>query len=62
MYSRILVPLDGSEQGERALAHARRIAEAGKADLFLIQAMSREPEYEASRVGEFGNPMGFRST
>ncbi len=59
MYSRILVPLDGSEQGEMALPHIRRIAEPGKADLFLIQAVSRAPEYEASRVGGFGNPTVF---
>ena len=59
MYSRILVPLDGSEQGERALPHAKRIAEAGEADLFLIQAVSREPEYEISRMGDFGNPTVF---
>ena len=59
MYSRILVPLDGSEQGERALPHAKRVAEAGKADLILIQAVSRAPEYEAARISDFGNPTVF---
>ena len=59
MYSRILVPLDGSELGERALPHVKSVTGANKAELFLIQVVSRAPEYEASRIGDFGNPTVF---
>ena len=39
MYSKILVPLDGSERSERVLPPARSIVEALKVDVELLQAI-----------------------
>jgi len=53
MYSKVLVPLDGSEVSERALAHAQSLADAFGARVYLLQVISVSHEYEAFRsVGE----------
>lgn len=39
MYTKILVPLDGSALGERALAHAGEIAKGSGAELILMQVV-----------------------
>jgi nucleotide-binding universal stress UspA family protein len=39
MYSKILVPLDGSEFGERAIQHAEEIGQATKAEIILFQVV-----------------------
>ena len=49
MYSKVLVPLDGSDVSERALAHAQSVAEALGARVYLLQVISLSHEYEASR-------------
>jgi len=53
MYSKVLVPLDGSEVSERALPHAQSLADAFGARVYLLQVISLSHEYEAFRsVGE----------
>jgi nucleotide-binding universal stress UspA family protein len=49
MYSQILVPLDGSENSERALPHAQELAQASGATLHLIQVVSRSEELDMVR-------------
>jgi nucleotide-binding universal stress UspA family protein len=56
MYSKMLVPLDGSEVSERALAHAQSIANAFGARVYLLQVISLTHEYEASRDGGGESP------
>ena len=51
MYSKVLVPLDGSEVSERALPHAQRVVDAFGARLYLLQIISLTHEYEAVRGG-----------
>jgi len=46
MYSHVLVPLDGSEASERALAHAQALAAAFDARVHLLQVISISHEYE----------------
>jgi nucleotide-binding universal stress UspA family protein len=41
---KVLVPLDGSENAERALPHAQELAQASGATLHLIQVVSRSEE------------------
>ena len=54
MFSNILVPLDGSEFGDKALPLAQDLAKSSGATIHLIQVISRQPEFEAmhSRGGE----------
>ena len=52
MFTRILVPLDGSELAERALPLARSIRQSSNATIHLVQAVSRLPEAEAGRSGD----------
>jgi nucleotide-binding universal stress UspA family protein len=54
MYSQILVPLDGSENSERALPHAQELAQASGATLHLIQVVSRSEELNMARGGGYG--------
>lgn len=54
MYSQILVPLDGSENSERALPHAQELARASGATLHLIQVVSRAEELDMARGGGYG--------
>ena len=49
MFTKILVPLDGSELGETALPVAQDLAQSYKAVIHLVQAISRQPEAEAAR-------------
>ena len=53
MYSQILVPLDGSENSERALPHAQELAQASGATLHLIQIVSRSEEFDMVRGGGY---------
>jgi len=39
MYSKILVPLDGSKFGERAIQHAEEIGQCTKAEIILFQVI-----------------------
>lgn len=43
MYSRILVPLDGSKLAEKALPHAQGLAKTSGATIHLINVLSRYP-------------------
>jgi nucleotide-binding universal stress UspA family protein len=43
MYTRILVPLDGSELAEKALPHAQGLARDGQATIHLVQVFTRHP-------------------
>jgi nucleotide-binding universal stress UspA family protein len=43
MYKRILVPLDGSDFAERALAHAVDIARCGESSLDLVRVVRMAP-------------------
>src|ERR687896_1067229 len=53
MYSQILVPLDGSENSERALPHAQELAQASGATLYLIQVVSHSEEQDMVRGGGY---------
>jgi nucleotide-binding universal stress UspA family protein len=52
MYSKMLVPLDGSEASERAVAHAQSVAKALGARVYLLQIISLTHEYEAFHGGD----------
>ena len=52
MFTRVLVPLDGSELAERALPLAQSIAQSSSATIHLVQVVSRLPELEAGRAGD----------
>lgn len=54
MYSQILVPLDGSENSERALPHAQELARVSGATLHLIQVVSHSEELDMARGGGYG--------
>ena len=54
MYQQILLPLDGSELAERALAPAQAMALAFKARLHLFQALSYAEEFDLMRGTEYG--------
>jgi nucleotide-binding universal stress UspA family protein len=56
MYSKVLVPLDGSEVSERALAHAQSLADAFGAKVHLLQIISLSHEYEAFHGGGNESP------
>lgn len=43
MYSKILVPVDGTPPSEQALRHARPLATAHRAELVLLKAVAPEP-------------------
>lgn len=44
MYTRILVPLDGSKLAEKALPHAQGLARGGQATIHLVQVFTRHPQ------------------
>ena len=48
MFSKILVPLDGSALSEKALAMAQHLARPADTSLHLMQVISLQPELEAS--------------
>ncbi len=52
MFTEILVPLDGSELGEKALPLAQSISQSSNATIHLVQVVSRLPELEAGRAGD----------
>ena len=52
MYSRILVPVDGSKLSEKALPHAQGLAKVAGATVHLVQVYARHPEVGASVEGE----------
>ena len=52
MFTRILVPLDGSELAERALPLAQSISQSSNATIHLVQVVSRLPELEAGRTDD----------
>jgi nucleotide-binding universal stress UspA family protein len=49
MFSKILVPLDGSELSEKALAMAQNLASTSDTSIHLMQVISLRPELEARR-------------
>lgn len=51
MYSNILVPLDGSDPGERALRTAESLARIHNASLYLIHVVPWQPELEGTKRG-----------
>ena len=51
MFSNILVPLDGSDQGERALRTAENLARVHNASIHLIHVVPWQPELEGARRG-----------
>ncbi len=53
MFTRILVPLDGSELAEKALPVAEGLARALGGTVHLLQVVSRLPILEASRASGF---------
>ncbi len=53
MFSNILVPLDGSELGERALLKAENLARFHSASMHLIHVVPRQPELEGAQRGLF---------
>lgn len=46
MYSKIVVPLDGSENSERALSHATEMAKAMGSTVHLLQVVTRSEELQ----------------
>lgn len=51
MYTKILVPLDGSPLAERALTHAEEIGRATKAEIILFQSL-QAPLGDAPEAGQ----------
>lgn len=49
MFSKILVPLDGSELSEKALSMAQNLASSSNASLHLLQVISLRPVLDARR-------------
>ena len=55
MFNSILVPLDGSDLAEKALAKAQEMAQATGAVLHLVHVVSHSPELEVGSAGGFGS-------
>ena len=55
MFSNILVPVDGSEIGERSLPVAQGMAKSSGGTIHLVQVISREPELQAVHGGGAGS-------
>ena len=51
MFSNILVPLDGSDQGEGALRTAESLARVHNASIHLIHVVPWQPELEGAKRG-----------
>ena len=58
MYSRILVPLDGSKLAEKALPHAQGLAKTSGASIHLINVFTKHP---SSGIPPTGGPESDRS-
>lgn len=54
MYDRILLPLDGSELGEKAIAHTRALARAFHSTVYLLHVVSHYQQIDAARMGDLG--------
>lgn len=52
MFSRILVPLDGSKLAERALPHVRKMARVFDSEIRLLQVLDSSPYQEAPQITE----------
>jgi nucleotide-binding universal stress UspA family protein len=55
MFSKILVPLDGSELSEKALSMAQNLASSSDTSIHLIQVISLQPELDARRGSNGGS-------
>ena len=55
MYSRILVPLDGSKAAEKALPHAQGLAKTSGATIHLISVFTRHPTGGVPLFGGLGS-------
>lgn len=53
MFSRILVPLDGSQRSEQALTLAARVAQASHGSIVLLQAVGIPAEYGTYTYGSY---------
>jgi len=55
MYERILVPLDGSDRAEEALAHARELAQRFQSEMLLLWVVAHEAggDDSASPAGRY---------
>ncbi len=53
MFSNILLPLDGSELGEKLLIKAENLARFHNASMHLIHVVPRQPELEGAQRGLF---------
>ncbi len=51
VFSNILVPLDGSDLGERALRNAESLARIHNASIYLIHVVPSQPELEGAKRG-----------
>jgi nucleotide-binding universal stress UspA family protein len=49
MFSKILVPLDGSEMSEKSLSMAQNLASSSDTSIHLMQVISLRPELDARR-------------
>lgn len=61
MYTKILVPLDGSALAERAIVQAEEIARAAGAELILIQVV-QAPLGQTPEAGQAEEEKAFRET
>ncbi len=55
MYERILVPLDGSELAEQALAHAQALAKSSSGTIHLVHVSERTTKTVSTRSQFFGS-------
>ncbi len=53
MFSRILIPLDGSQRAERALAISARIARVSRGSIVLVQAVGIPAQYSTYVYGSY---------
>lgn len=54
LYSKILLPLDGSEFSAEALPHAEAMAESSQAELVLFQVIEETQDYVLTRAENLG--------
>lgn len=52
MFSKIILPLDGSKLAERAIPHARRIARTFDSEIRLMQVLDSSPYHDLPQVTE----------
>ncbi len=63
MYSKIVAPLDGSENSERSLPHVQELAKSLNSTIHLIQVISRSEELQmmSGAEGTFGVSAQYQS-